>query len=145
MLAVAGFMMCSCSTTLKTRSSRTADLPAEMSLSPSTADLRVDEQKSFGSFEMLKNGKPQKITKQFGQKEACADALAKSNADILINPNYTYTYKSGFGKMKLIKVEVSGYAARYSSFRSTTLEDAAVVSKLKEPAAVIIKTIEPAN
>lgn len=145
-LAVAG-MMCSCASTVKTRSSRTAKLPANISLSPSTTDLKVAETKSYGSYEALrKNGKPKFISKSAGQREACADALAKSGADVLINPSYTYTYKGKNPVMsKLIKVEVTGYAATYGGFRSTTLEDAAVISKLREPAAVIIKTIEPAN
>lgn len=143
-LAVAG-MMCSCASTVKTRSSRTAKLPANISLSPSTTDLKVAETKSYGSYEALrKNGKPKFISKGAGQREACADALAKSGADVLINPSYTYKGKNPV-MSKLIKVEVTGYAATYGGFRSTTLEDAAVISKLREPAAVIIKTIEPAN
>lgn len=146
MLAIAG-MMCSCATTVKTRTSKTANLAAHVSLSPSTTDLKVADTKTCGSFESLrKNGKPKFIAKGAGEREACADALAKSGADVLINPIYTYTYKGKNPIMsKLIKVEVTGYAATYGGFRSTTLEDAAVISKLREPAAVIIKTIEPAN
>ncbi len=143
MLAIAS-VMCSCSMTVKTRTARTTKLPADISLSPSTTDLKVDEVKSIGVYEVLKsNGKPKFILKNVGEREACAAALAKTGADILINPNYTYTYKGKNPVMsKLIKVEVSGYAATYSRFRSITLEDAEVISKLKEPAAIIIKQTE---
>ena len=141
MLAVA-CMACSCAGTVKTRSSRTANLPAEISLSPSTTDLNVADTKVHGSYESLtKRGKPLPLAKKYAEREACADALAKNQADILVNPCYTYTYK----RTKLIKVEVTGYPATYGGFRTTTLEDAEVIAKLREPAAVIIKTVEPAN
>lgn len=140
--------MCSCSATIKTRSARTAELPADnISLSPGTVNLSVSDTRSYGSYESLKdNGKPRFISRSAGQREACADALAKSGADVLVNPTYTYTYKGKKAVFsKLIKVEVTGYPARYGDFRPMTPEEAEIISRLNEPAAVIVRTVESDN
>lgn len=134
-LIAAMALVCSCSTTKMTvRSARTTDLPAEVSLSPTTADLNISETKSEGVCRQSKNGII--LSMRDMEREAVADALAKTKADILVNPNYTYVYEDN----KLSEVLVSGYPAKYANFRSTTEQDAEILYKLREPAAVIIKT-----
>lgn len=134
-LIAAMALVCSCSTTKMTvRSARTTDLPAEVSLSPTTADLNISETKSEGVCKQNQNGIF--LSMRDMEREAVADALAKTKADILVNPNYTYVYEDN----KLSEVSVSGYPAKYANFRSTTEQDAEILYKLREPAAVVIKT-----
>lgn len=133
-ILMAASLLCACSTTLKVRSSRTSVVPAAVSLSPMTSDLVVSETKAEGTFSVPK--KKLVRTKRAMEQEAVAAALAPTKSDVLVNPTYTYTYK---GKW-LMAVSVSGYPAKYANFRKVNDEDAEIIYKLREPAAVIIKT-----
>lgn len=130
LLVFTGALLCSCSTSFKSRSARTAELPVQVSLSPTTSDLVVSDVKALGKCNMSEFGK------NVMEKEAVASALAATDSDVLLEPSFTYTYKGA----KLVEVTVEGYPAKYANFRAVTQKDADILYRLKEPAAVIIKT-----
>lgn len=91
------------------------------------SDLEVSEVKVSG----VCTGKDGKyLSKKVKEQNAVAEALKKSGADILVEPQFTYTYDK---KGRLTAVEVSGYPARYRNFRSVTKEDAEVINALRNP------------
>ena len=70
------------------------------------------------------------LSKKVKEQNAIAEALKKTGADILVEPQFTYTYDK---KGRLTTVEVSGYPARYRNFRSLTKEDAEAINALRNP------------
>ncbi len=108
----------------KTHTARVAGVPAKMESMTNISDLEVSEVKVTGS------SSDKILSKKQKEENAIANALQKTGADILVEPQFTYTYNK---KGKLTSVEVSGYPARYKQFRSVTREDAEIINSLLHP------------
>ncbi len=111
----------------KSSTARVAEIPSKLESMVNVSDLEVSEVKVSG----VCTGKDGKyLSKKVKEQNAVAEALKKSGADILVEPQFTYTYDK---KDRLTAVEVSGYPARYRNFRSVTKEDAEVINALRNP------------
>lgn len=97
----------------KTHTARTTSIPATTESIANVSDLDVSEDKVTGS----STGKM--LSKKQKEGNAIANALQKTGADILVEPQFTYTYNK---KGKLTSVEVSGYPARFRNFRNVVIE-----------------------
>jgi hypothetical protein len=106
---IACVLLSSCATMQKkTYSVTTVDIThTGVIQKPVIADLIVGQTKVYGkaSFD--------------NKNEAVKNALATVNADVLIEPNFTYTSDMASGYVS--EVEVSGFPATYKNFR--TIED----------------------
>lgn len=111
----------------KSYTARVAEIPSKLESMVNVSDLEVSEVKVSGVC-IGKDGKY--LSKKVKEQNAVAEALKKSGADILVEPQFTYTYDK---KGRLTAVEVSGYPARYRNFRSVTKEDAEVINALRNP------------
>jgi hypothetical protein len=117
-LAIAVLLFVSCSVTQKTTKSGYADGPNVVQ-KPVVADLQVSETKVSGTA----TGKRSQGIGDVKQL-AIADALLKSNADVLIEPRYEI--KSTFS---YITVNVTGYPATYKNFRPMEIGDTLFVGQ----------------
>lgn len=135
-LAIAAALMCSCSTvTYKTRTARTADVPSNFVSQYNAAELAVSDTKASGTSDGCVTGRAKKLAlvpnlKKNLENYAIADALQKSNADVLVGPQFTYHYK----KSALVSVSVTGYPAVYRNFRTISYEEI-VKARIEEKAA----------
>ena len=123
MAAVVALSACS-KQVFKTHTARTTGIPAAMESMTNISDLEVSETKCTGTCTEKILSRKQK------EENAVADALRKTGADILVEPQYTHTYNK---RGKLVSVEVTGYPARYRQFRSVTSEDAQTINSLRYP------------
>ncbi|HIV32704.1 MULTISPECIES: hypothetical protein [unclassified Alistipes] len=128
LLLAAAVALSACSNSVyKSHTARVARIPAAMESMVNVSDLEVSETKVTG----ICTGKDGKyLSKKVKEQNAIAEALKKTGADILVEPQFTYTYDK---KGRLTTVEVSGYPARYRNFRSLTKEDAEAINALRNP------------
>ncbi len=99
-------------TTIKTRTSKVLDVYGNgVVYTPVIADLDVKSERVKGTAEGENN------SVSYFKKLALADAIEKSGADILIEPNYI-TEVTG----SKVSVIVTGYPATYKNFRSLKKE-----------------------
>lgn len=118
-------LLCSCSKqTYKSHTARTTGIPAKTESMVNISDLEVSETKARGTC----TGKM--FTKKQKEQNAIAEALKATGSDILVEPQFTYTYDK---KGRLQTVEVAGYPARFRKFRTVTAEDAELINTLKHP------------
>ena len=105
----------SCSVFEKT--TRTKEIPGVVLQTPVLADLDVNNTKVTGIAE-FKNSKPDYV-----RNMAVANALEKSDADVLVSPTYSTTTTAGN-----ISVTVTGYPAKYKNFRPMTSKDTTILT-----------------
>ncbi|MBM3921120.1 MAG: hypothetical protein FJ347_07850 [Sphingomonadales bacterium] len=117
-------LLAACSVTRQTRTQKSAkylevNQPGVYSI-PLVADLKVTEEKAAGkSSGRLTPGAPDNTPVVEGVKvQAVADALKKSKADVLVEPNFTIEV-DGLD----VNVAVTGYPAVYKNFRNYTVAD----------------------
>jgi hypothetical protein len=117
-------VVASCSVTRQTKTQKSAkylevNQPGVYSV-PLVADLKVIEEKAAGkSSGRLTPGAPDNTPVIEGIKvQAVADALKKSKADVLVEPNFTVEV-DGLD----VNVAVTGYPAVYKNFRNYTVAD----------------------
>lgn len=134
-IAAAASVFASCAVT-KTHSARTATVQGEITQMPTVVELDVAEKRETSDvFEWV--NKLFSFKRRIGVKEktqeAVAQILERANADVLIEPKVSIDRK-----IKPFSVEhtlsVSGYPAKYSSFRTATVEDIETVNALRKPA-----------
>lgn len=105
--------LASCTTTIKT--ARTESIPYAM-YNASVADLEVGERISYTlvpKYEIRKGGEAN------CKKAAIHEALLQAgNADLLVEPQFIVSRKSGLFINKVTSVTVSGRPAKYKNFRS---------------------------
>lgn len=111
-VCVTVLILSSCAVTQKTTKSDYVDGPNVIQ-KPVVADLQVTETKVSGTA----TGKRSQGVGDVKQM-AIADALSKSNADVLIEPRYEI--KTTFS---MITVNVTGYPATYKNFRPMEASD----------------------
>lgn len=114
-MAAISAMLASCVTTTKT--AKTADIEAT-TYNATVADLDVAEQRVSVTLnpvpDDVRRGGMSNI-----KKTVEAMALEQSgNADLLVNPEFTYTVERGFLSSKVTSMTVTGRPARYKNFRS---------------------------
>ena len=102
----------SCVTT-KTQTAKTIDIYGSVVHKPIIADLQVQDQKITGTavFQSLSSLEGAKNT-------AVAEALKKTNADVLIEPSFQTETSNG-----KTTVTVTGWAGTYKNFRNANPED----------------------
>jgi DNA/RNA endonuclease YhcR with UshA esterase domain len=88
---------------------------------PVIVDMEVKEEKVFGT----SNGKGKQITDDL-KNQAIADAVKKSNADVLIEPRFETDIKG-----RRITVTVTGFPANYKNFRPIKQEDVELLKASK--------------
>ena len=119
-LIFAVIMLCLSSCALHRSTSATKNFVSKSPLeAPVVADLKVGEKITY-VYQPEVNQK-RRLTRQQLLEEAVAEALLKNgNADVLLQPQYTFYYIEG---QKFYKVIVSGYPATYFNFRNASSED----------------------
>ncbi|MBQ7192211.1 MAG: hypothetical protein IJS00_04990 [Paludibacteraceae bacterium] len=116
LVAICLMASCSSSVSCTFRTARSTDVPVEMRAQWTTADLQVSEDKV--SFTMdVEQGVMMSADKI--RENAIGLLLEKHNADVLINPLFTYDYIDN----RLTSVTVSGYPARHTNFRNISFEE----------------------
>ena len=119
LLAVAALFFASSCEVIKTKTTKTADIyGAGVIQKPVVADLVVQQTKVTG-VSAGKPGAPYEVVKQ----EAIANAISKSNADVLVEPQFE-TETSG----SITTVTVKGWPANYKNFRPIKEEDVALLN-----------------
>jgi hypothetical protein len=106
LIPIAAFAIATgCVGTIKDNSLHAVKFEPAVQVVPMVAELEVAEQKSMG------RAKGKRDFKELLEKEAVAEALAKSNGDVLVGVSYFYEYSDS------LMVTVIGYPARYKNFR----------------------------
>ena len=77
---------------------------------PLLVDLSVDDNRANGTFSSRTD-----LGLEYAKTQAVANALKKSNADVLLQPQYLFENTGSF-----FNVDVSGLAAHYKNFRQAT-------------------------
>ena len=112
-MIVAALFLTSCGS-LKTTTSKTMDIyGAGIIHKPVIVDLNVKETKVTGTATMSTN-----MTLEAVKREAVADALRKTNADVLVEPKFQTTTAHD-----RTTATVTGFPATYTNFRSIKEED----------------------
>jgi len=96
---------------------------------PMVADLDVQERKITEEYSSEGSMNPTNSEIESAKNHATANALKKSSADILIEPNYEVRITPSGHQKTIIKVVVTGYPATYSNFRNVRMEDLAIIEK----------------
>ena len=109
------FALTSCVTTNKT--AKTADFSTE-TFNATVADLEVSDKRVTATL----NPVPAEV-RRGGMKNIKKTVEAKAleengNADVLVNPEFTYTVKRGFFSKKVTSMTVTGRPAKYKNFHS---------------------------
>ena len=118
MAVVASVLLCSSCNTVKQTAS-TVNVQNEVCTSPTVADLEVMEKvelKKEWNFRPFHVGEP-KLSFQKGN--LIAESLQKMGADVLLEPQVSFT-RTSYGPRVLI---ITGYPAKYKNFRKATKED----------------------
>lgn len=105
-----------------------ASVPVEFLTQPSVADLAVADHHVSGNTDGFFKGSARKSSlipflKQKMEQYAVASALEAANADVLIDPQFTYEYKQKGPKLTILSVSVVGYPAVHRNFRTLQYED----------------------
>ena len=113
--ASCAFALTSCVTTNKT--AKTADFSTE-TFNATVADLEVSDKRVTATL----NPVPAEV-RRGGMKNIKKTVEAKAleengNADVLVNPEFTYTVKRGFFSKKVTSMTVTGRPAKYKNFHS---------------------------
>ena len=111
-------LLASCST-LKKSTSTSLNVASGVQQYPTVVDLKVNnkiEKQLAWGFVPFNIGQP---TLDNRKENLVADAVKENNADILLEPQMTYTKKS-FGQRTLT---LTGYPATFKDFRKATKED----------------------
>ena len=113
LLIIATVLLLSACSTLKTNTSKSMDIygPGVIQ-NPVLVDLNVSETKVTGKAEGLST------SLELIKSEAIANALAPSNADVLIEPKFVIQSVNGH-----TTIVVTGYPATYKNFRPLKKED----------------------
>ncbi len=116
LVAICLMASCSSSVSFTSRTGRSAEIPVEMRAQWTTSDLEVSEDKVSFTMEIQQG---LMMSSDQVRDNAIGMLLEKYNADILINPLFTYDYVNN----RLMKVTVSGYPARHTNFRNISFEE----------------------
>lgn len=110
LLIIVTGIMSSCSL-VKSYSSKTAEIKPNVECKVTEAELSISSQKATGTCHRQKG-----LSLKEMQANAIADALSKTQGDVLIEPGFMYEKKRS-GKIKVI--HVTGYPAVYKNFTPT--------------------------
>ena len=128
-------MVTGCSTSYKTALVKTKYVrPAGTAHLPLLVDMVIDDSRVTGNFSCNSD-----LGNEYAKSQAVANALKKSGADILYEPQYVIEVLGN-----QVNVEVSGHPAHYKNFRQAAImvDTVASVSNthIVQPAPVIINT-----
>ncbi len=131
LLIVTLLVMTSCNVT-RTSTAKSLDIHGIAMHIPVVADLNVKQEKVSASIEFQGS-----VTKALKDR-VIAEALKKSNSDILIEPNFEI--EKGVSS----KITVTGFPASYKNFRNATKEDLellkiGIIQKSKKSEGLFIK------
>lgn len=143
-IAAAASVMVSCAVT-KTRTARTADISSEITQMPTVVELDVSEKREKSdTFEWTNRmfSFKHRIGVKDKTQEAIAQILERTDADVLVEPRVSVDRKikpfaTGYA------LSVSGYPAKYTAFRTASVEDIETVNALRKPA--VHRTIKIAD
>lgn len=124
--------------TLQKKTSTSVAVDTKVAQFPTIADLDVQSKVSktvewyWNPFEFMQ------ISVKQRKENLKADIVKEANADVLLEPQVTYT-KTPFGKRE---IEITGYPATFKNFRKATSEDLEAlkaVSDSQEKQIVVVK------
>ncbi len=113
LILVVAIIASSCSTQRSTTAKRMDIYGSGVIQYPIIAEMDVDSNKITGTADA-----PSGTSLEIVKNSAVADALKKSNADILIEPTFETITSSG-----RVQAVVTGFPASYKNFRPATIED----------------------
>lgn len=123
-------LLVSCTSTAKVSSAKTIEINASVLQKPTVADLVVKDSKVTATA----SGKTVESLEKF-KSEAVAAALKTVSADVLIGPQFDYTFSNN-----TTTVTVSGFPGTYKNFRPLKAED---IPLLQSGAAQQVQTFTP--
>lgn len=134
-IALAASVFASCAVT-KTHSSRTATVSSEITQMPTVVELDVaDKRETSDVFEWANRmfSFKRRIGVKEKTQEAIAQILERTDADILVEPKVSVDRRiKPFATDYTLSV--SGYPAKYTAFRTASVEDIETVNALRKPA-----------
>lgn len=143
-IAAAASVFASCAVT-KTHSSRTMTVSSEVTQMPTVVELDVaDKRETSDVFEWANRmfSFKRRIGVKEKTQEAVAQILERTNADVLIEPKVSVDRRiKPFATDYTLSV--SGYPAKYTAFRTASVEDIETINALRKPA--IHRTIRIAD
>lgn len=135
LIASAAAVLSSCAVT-RTRTARTVDLDSEITQMPTVVELDIAETREYSEVFRWTNSLIQfnrRVSVRAMTDEAVAGLLERSGADVLVEPHVSVDRD-----IRLFATDytltVSGYPARYSSFRTATAEDIEKITAMRGPA-----------
>lgn len=127
-IAACGMIMMSSCTTVK-KSATTVDVVNGIYQYPTVADVDVlDKVQSemVWSFRPFHIGEPSEST---AKGNLISDVLKQADADILLEPNFSFT-KTSYGERSLV---VTGFPAKYKNFRKASESDLNAIKACNTP------------
>lgn len=114
LLVAATAALCSCASVHKSvvKDASLLNLSPSANVTTTLADLNVSETKVTGDWTAPAGSTY--VTEKVAKDGAVANALAKSDSDVLVAPIFTVEYSDAI----ISKVSVTGYPAKYGNFRA---------------------------